>query len=396
QGGGSRRRDHPEKDESQSPRARLGSPALRPRATLRGLFGGRGPSLPGAAVPVAADHACSSVCAADALVAAARRMRGTAAGTDNWSPKDAPDGRASKALPFRPLRLVELLHLVEQIGRWPSAFSDWRLVFIAKPVSAGAGPVMCISAVLYPAWGRSLLVAASSESGTLPVGVLLDFCKAFDSVDWAVALRCTVHAGLPLSVASALRGMWAGQRRWVQFGSCVHPRALSASELKRASRANAVALRVAALPLAATLVAPLAVWGSLLGGRCLTNGNLQQHLRRCCVAVHGLAFSRGRASPDLRRVLDLGHTSDLAFVAVFRVLSAVDRWRRVRGGASSWSAALRGGARWSLVQSPRRDAVCARTAPVVVSSQLVSSLRSVASRVGGHGLAVLCGGMLTD
>ena len=39
---------------------------------------------------------------------------------------------------------------------------------------------------------------------------------------------------------------------------------------------------------------------------------------------------------------------------------------------------------------------CARTAGVVVSSQLVSSLRSVASRVGGHGLAALCGGMLTD
>ena len=229
----------------------------------------------------------------------------------------------------------------------------------------------------------------------------------------------------------------------------------SPAQLARAAAADRVALRVGALQaslkikqrIAATVVAAKAVWGCFLGGRAPRAVDIQAHYRRCAIATHGAAFSRGRASPHLRRVLELGHTSDLAFFGVCRALSAIARWHSVRAAASGldWSSGFRGllrpwlsrwgwsvhlgGARppgggagfsfsdrlagraaalhdlrqsWRVCQfrlwlaSSRRDAVAARAEGLVVSSGLVSSLRSVAARASGHAVGVMTGGTLSD
>lgn len=57
-----------------------------------------------------------------------------------------------------------------------------------------------------------------------PFGVSLDFNKAFDSCDWALALTLMRRAGMPSAICTAISSAWQAHTRWVTFGSNVDPR----------------------------------------------------------------------------------------------------------------------------------------------------------------------------
>jgi hypothetical protein len=229
-------------------------------------------------------------------------------------------------------------------------------------------------------------------------------------------------------------------------------RALTAKEIKRAQACTAIASRIGLVPaswrvkqrLAATLLSAKAVWGSLLSGRPPTQAECQTHYRNCTKAVRGPGLGVGRASPHLRRVFLLGHTADLKFYALSRLLGAVARWRRFRSAAcpSGWSpdtqalansclsgfgwAARRYGVgplrrapdvlpfrfdspirdrskalhdlrqAWRLsqvrawVRTDRRDAAAARTAPAL-SLPVIDAARTASGHLNGWAVAVMTG-----
>ena len=80
--------------------------------------------------------------------------------------------------------------------------------------------------------------------------------------------------------------------------------------------------------LAATVMAPLAVWGSLLNGRVPTKDENARCLSLVLSAVRNtVSYQTGGGSTSLRQCLLLGHTSDLRFFAAQRLLVPLQKWR---------------------------------------------------------------------
>ena len=234
----------------------------------------------------------------------------------------------------------------------------------------------------------------------------------------------------------------------VSVGLC--GRGISPSETLRFQKAHRLARRLAVLPcshsfkssLVSLVLSPLVSWGSLLGGRVPSIAEVSSFrtLARC--AVKG--YEGGHESVDLQQVLLLGHTSDLLFVSVQRVLKAFHVWRashplvpavRPSGFLSCFSRAVSrlGGAVvgpgvfrfgsfawdssspvgfvsgyahclrqfWRLsrarvwLNSQRNDARIARESNLVLTSSLLDRLRQVSLTVDGHARQVMCGGLST-
>ena len=117
------------------------------------------------------------------------------------------------------------------------------------------------------------------------------------------------------------------------------PRKRSQAEVDRATKVNRISKRLFVLPvsqtfkscLAATVMAPLAVWGSLLNGRVPTKDENSRFLSMVLTAVrHTVSFQSGGGSTCLRQCLLAGHTSDLRFYAAQRLLAALHKWRSSR------------------------------------------------------------------
>ena len=169
-------------------------------------------------------------------------MRGKAAGLDGFTPD------LLSALPDAALDpLVLLLNECESLGCWPESITHWRLTFIPKgdcpcPTLDQVRPI-AISSAIYRASGRvrlrnlaehlaqvmqpwqagdiesldpeTLLVAAEVDFGVerFPYGAALDYSKAFDSLDWPLALVALKGLKVPDCVLNLLRHQWASQIR---------------------------------------------------------------------------------------------------------------------------------------------------------------------------------------
>ena len=117
------------------------------------------------------------------------------------------------------------------------------------------------------------------------------------------------------------------------------PRKKSQAEVQRAAKVKRISKRLFVLPvsqmfkssLAATVMAPLAVWGSLLNGRVPTKEENARFLSLVLSAVRNtVSFQTGGGSTSLRQCLLLGHSSDLRFFAAQRLLVALQKWRSSR------------------------------------------------------------------
>ena len=117
------------------------------------------------------------------------------------------------------------------------------------------------------------------------------------------------------------------------------PRKKSQAEVQRATKVKRICKRLSVLPvsqtfkssLAATVVAPLAVWGALLNGRVPTKDENAKFLSAVLSAVRNTTFFHsGGGSTSLRQCLLLGHSSDLRFLAAQRLLMALQKWRSSR------------------------------------------------------------------
>ena len=234
----------------------------------------------------------------------------------------------------------------------------------------------------------------------------------------------------------------------VSVGLC--GRGISPSETLRFQKAHRLARRLAVLPcshsfkssLVSLVLSPLVSWGSLLGGRVPSIAEVSSFrtLARC--AVKG--YEGGHESVDLQQVLLLGHTSDLLFVSIQRVLKAFHLWRAshplvpavrpsgflscfshavsrlggvvvgpgvFRFGFFAWDSSspvgfVSGYAHclrqfWRLsrarvwLNSQRNDARIARESNLVLTSSLLDRLRQVSLTVDGHARQVMCGGLST-
>ena len=245
------------------------------------------------------------------------------------------------------------------------------------------------------------------------------------------------------------------------LGACLGPaeRQPSAKELQRRDRAAGIASRIGLLPvshkfratLAATVFGPRAGWACLFNGKRPSAQELSQYGDTFRRAVKGSDAKGDRSSRELQRVLLLGHTADLALVAIQRLLKAAARWARYRSflglrpsdqslvasrpfralrgclpsgwqlclqtgqcsnGQVTWSAPSSAGQQdkvshelresWRLQQlrtwlsSGRNDAVAARAQGLVVDCALVKRLRALASPLCGHGVAIMTGGFSPD
>lgn len=193
-----------------------------------------------------------------ALKSCVSSMKHKAAGTDGWT---------ASALLLLPeacwKRLLDILDKVESSGRWPCALTHWRMTFLPKEQTQGSAGTnvlkvrpISIGALLYRAWSKlrfkqlskdlssalaplqlgglpgigseSLLLSLTQETTptTHPYGASLDFAKAFESVDWQVAVPLLIRSGVPMPIVRALEGAWAQQQRWVTYGSHVDCRKL--------------------------------------------------------------------------------------------------------------------------------------------------------------------------
>ena len=64
------------------------------------------------------------------------------------------------------------------------------------------------------------------EREVFPIAASWDFAKAFDSIDWEIAVPLLGRIGLPPKVVACLGDMWRHQRRWISLGGHVHPEPL--------------------------------------------------------------------------------------------------------------------------------------------------------------------------
>ena len=72
------------------------------------------------------------------------------------------------------------------------------------------------------------MVAAEVDFGPerFPYGAALDYRKAFDSLDWPLAIVALRGLKVPDSILNLLRHQWANQVRWVTFSGVVCPEAI--------------------------------------------------------------------------------------------------------------------------------------------------------------------------
>ena len=206
--------------------------------------------------------------------------------------------------------------------------------------------------------------------------------------------------------------------------------------------------------LATMTFSAISAWGVLFGGRVPTPKEGDAYRNAFRLAVKGCAQKFDRSSRDLQQLLLLGHHSDLAFLACQRLLKAMGRWSKlleaqgrnpllfnVKDSAlaqginsclsawgwtpkrRSWAEWGRGNCTWSLRFSPalqnraahqlrdawrlhrlkewlghpaRRDSHLARSCRVRASPELVVYLRRLASKVDGHAISTMIGGLSTD
>ena len=231
------------------------------------------------------------------------------------------------------------------------------------------------------------------------------------------------------------------------------PRKKSQAEVQRATKVKRMSKRLSVLPvsqafkstLAATVMAPLAVWGALLNGRVPTKDENARFLSAVLSAVSISLWQSGGGSTSLRQCLLLGHSSDLRFLAAQRLLMAIQKWRSSRGvdisqqstpvlsalkqcmlsldctmvHSGSWShsqgtwdtAASVGFAgrlahcfrqhwRFNKINawlcSERRDARLAREQGLRPTTTLIDSLRQSAKQLSAWELGVICGGFHSD
>ncbi|CAE7276503.1 unnamed protein product [Symbiodinium sp. CCMP2592] len=206
---------------------------LRPRSP--------GPSLP----PIGAQE----------LKASLKKMKGKAAGLDGFTPD------CLLSLPETGLsQLAEVLNHCESEGQWPESLTQWRLVFLPKgkgicPSLDETRPI-AISSAIYRAWGRLRLLQLSNhlaralqpwQAGgskgvdpevlllatevdfpgeTYSHGVALDYRKAFDSLDYPLAIIGLRAMGVPSTVLDLLENQWKRHVRWVTFAGVTCPEPL--------------------------------------------------------------------------------------------------------------------------------------------------------------------------
>ena len=181
-------------------------------------------------------------------------MTAKASGLDGW------DSEALLCLPSSAwTRLLDLIQCVEQVSKWPSALTHWKLVFLPKPckgaetnlTSALNTRPIAVGPIIYRAWGKlrwkqlshvfasalhglqvggtakhdaeSLVCAVMGEARDKEYGASLDFKKAFDSTDWPLSAHLLKRAGIPTPVANAIAAMWKDHVRWCTFGKCTAP-----------------------------------------------------------------------------------------------------------------------------------------------------------------------------
>lgn len=130
-------------------------------------------------------------------------------------------------------RLAEVLQLIESTGQWPSQTHDWRLCFLPKHRGVAAStPALktrpiAVGPILYRAWAKLRFKQASKQLGpalnelqvgglgghnahtlllnfqdkmereNFPLAASWDYSKAFDSIDWELAVPLLTKAGIP-------------------------------------------------------------------------------------------------------------------------------------------------------------------------------------------------------
>ena len=68
-----------------------------------------------------------------------------------------------------------------------------------------------------------LLHLQSADPSEYGYGIPLDFAKAFDKCDWALAAALFRRLGLPARIVDPLQNMWQKKIRWVSYGGHIHP-----------------------------------------------------------------------------------------------------------------------------------------------------------------------------
>ncbi|CAE7276521.1 unnamed protein product [Symbiodinium sp. CCMP2592] len=192
---------------------------------------------------------------AQELKASLKKMKGKAAGLDGFTPDcllSLPEAGLSQ--------LADVLNHCESEGQWPESLTQWRLVFLPKgkgicPSLDETRPI-AISSAIYRAWGRLRLLQLSNhlaralqpwQAGgskgvdpevlllatevdfpgeTYSHGVALDDRKAFDSLDYPLAIIGLRAMGVPSTVLDLLENQWKRQVRWVTFAGVVCPEPL--------------------------------------------------------------------------------------------------------------------------------------------------------------------------
>ena len=155
-------------------------------------------------------------------------------------------------------RLAQVLALVEESGKWPASLVHWRLCFLPKDTSTGAGTqvlktrplaigplsigfglstglwtlcclpadclAQCQAGALSGHDAETLLidfVHTTSESSH-PFGCSLNYQKAFDSCDHQTCITLLKRIGVATHILKALEGMWCSQIRRLTYGRLVH------------------------------------------------------------------------------------------------------------------------------------------------------------------------------
>ena len=264
------------------------------------------------------------------------------------------------------------------------------------------------------------------------------------------ALASLLALGFPAKATGSMLGITVGAR-------VNEP---SEDETLRLAKAKVMADRLALLPLslafkarlAAAVVAPKAIWGTIICGRHFLPSEATSFRAAFRRAVKGSDAGYDRSSRALQQVLLLGHTSEINLLGAQHAMSTLARWAkqvtsrgldptafdlgavgRALGSAVSkwgWQPRPRRWGCWGLgrdcydILAPsnarnaaahalrvtwrvarikewlrsnsRRDSAVARSANVRATPALAERLCKLARAVSGDAVAVMCGGMSTD
>lgn len=193
------------------------------------------------------------------ILTGARKMAEKAGGPDGLSGK-----MIALLLQEAHFRAAEMLNLFERRGMWPQLplLIRWKVVFLPKKRSEAAASLgdtrpICIGPSLYSLWASlrleqlkswlasyldkfqaggvggpnvpSLLLTLNLDKHpeAFPVGLCLDYAKAFDSSDIDLSINIYIYIYIlnrlraPYGVVRLLADQWRRHRRWVTLAGCV-------------------------------------------------------------------------------------------------------------------------------------------------------------------------------